>query len=212
MSSSNGCTRAVLHQPQPVGDQLDQVRVVADEDHRAAVLGQRLDQRLAALDVEVVGRLVEDEQVRRVERREQQAQPRLLPAREPPDLGRRDVGAEPAGRQPRRAACPATRPAAAAPGAAAASRRVQLVDLVLGEVADAQLRRGDLAPGHRRQPVGEQLRQRRLALAVLAEQRDAVVLVDPQVEPAQHRPPVVADADVLEPDDRRRQLLGRRGS
>ena len=87
---------------------------------------------------------------------------------------------------------------------------LELVDLVLGEVADPELRGGDLAPGDRRQPVGEQLRERGLALAVLPEQRDPVVLVDAEVEVAEHRPPVVADADVLEPDDRRRQLLRRR--
>ena len=49
-----------------------------------------------------------------------------------------------------------------------------------------------------------------LPFAVLPEQRDPVVLVDAEVEVAEHRPPVVADADVLEPDDRRRQLLRRR--
>ena len=47
-----------------------------------------------------------------------------------------------------------------------------------------------------------------------AEQRDAVVGVDAQVEPPQHRlARLVADRDVVERDDRRRQrLLGRRES
>ena len=155
---------------------------MADQDHRAAVLGQRLDQRVAALDVEMVGRLVEDDQVRRVERGEEQREPRLLPAREPADLGRDDVGADAAGGEP---AAQLARRLVGAQALQVLQRRLvelELVDLVLGEVADAELRRGDLAPGHRRQPVGEELRQRRLALAVLAEQRDAVVLVDAEVE------------------------------
>jgi hypothetical protein len=40
------------------------------------------DQRLAAVDVEVVGRLVEDQQMRSVEGREADQQPRLLAARQ----------------------------------------------------------------------------------------------------------------------------------
>ena len=106
---------AVLDQPQPVGDELDEVRVVADEDHRAAVLGQRLDQRVAALDVEVVGRLVEDDQVRRVERRRGAALSRVFC---PPDSRPTSVVAMSAPMPPRRepaaAACPAPRPAAGA--------------------------------------------------------------------------------------------------
>ena len=42
----------------------------------------RLDQRVAAVDVEMVGRLVEDEQMRAVEGGEPQQQPRLLAAGE----------------------------------------------------------------------------------------------------------------------------------
>ena len=206
--------RAVLDQPQPVGDQLDQVRVVADEDHRAAVLGQRLDQRLAALDVEVVGRLVEDDQVRRVERGEQQAQPRLLPARQPPDLGRRDVGAEPAGREPRRAASPggSSGPQPRA-GAAAASRRRAARRPGAGRSSRpaASTRRPCAPPSA---PAGRtsSFASVDLPWPFCAEQRDPVVLVDAQVEVAAAPAAVVADADVLEPDDRRRQRLGRRGS
>ena len=77
------------------------MHVVADQDDRAGIGRQRLDQRLAAFDVEVVGRLVKDQQVRRRQRREQQRQPRLLPAGKPPDLGLRLIGAEAEPRQPR---------------------------------------------------------------------------------------------------------------
>ena len=61
---------------------LDQMPVVADENDGAVVIRQRVDQRLAAVDVEMVGRLVEDQEVRRVKRRQRQQQPRLLAARQ----------------------------------------------------------------------------------------------------------------------------------
>ena len=68
-----------------------------------------------------------------------------------------------------------------------------------------------IAPSTWRKPSGEQLYQRRFAVAVGAEQRDAVVVVDPQRQALQHRPVrLVADRDVVERDDRRRQQPVRR--
>jgi hypothetical protein len=64
---------------------------------------------------------------------------------------------------------------------------VQLVHLVLGEIADAQLWTTAAPPFIASSSPTKQLGQRGLALAVLAQKRDPVVLVDPQVEPAQHR-------------------------
>ena len=46
------------------------------------IFGERLDQRLAAVDVEMVGRLVEDQQVGAGEGGEAEQQPRLLAAGE----------------------------------------------------------------------------------------------------------------------------------
>jgi hypothetical protein len=59
--------RAVAHDPQTVDRGLDQMPVMADQDDRAGEVVERPDQRRAAVDVEVVGRLVENDQVRRVE-------------------------------------------------------------------------------------------------------------------------------------------------
>ena len=42
--------------------------VVRDQDHRAGIVVDRLDQRVAAVDVEMVGRLVEDQQMRAARR------------------------------------------------------------------------------------------------------------------------------------------------
>ena len=65
----------------PVGGRLDQMPVVADQDDRAVVFHQCVDQRFAAIDVEMVGRLVEDQDVRAMEGRQCQQQPRFLTAR-----------------------------------------------------------------------------------------------------------------------------------
>ena len=213
MSSSNGRDPPVLDQPQPLGDQLDEVRVVADQDHRAAVFGQRLDQRVAALDVEVVGRLVEDDQVRRVERGEEQRQPRLLAAGEPPDLGRR--------RCPRRCRRPRAAPRSL-PGGSSGRSRCRCCSGVSSSSSSstwcwAKYPTRSFDEASFRPLIGASRSESSFAkvdlpCAVLPEERDPVVLVDPEVEAAQDRPAVVADADVLEPDDRRRQLLRASGS
>ncbi len=95
-----GRDRAALHQPEPVCDEAEQVHVVGDEDHRAGIFGQRLHQRLAGLDVEVVGGLVEDQKMRRVDGGEHQRQPRLLPAGELRHHRLRLVGHQPESREP----------------------------------------------------------------------------------------------------------------
>ena len=56
--------------------------VMTDQHDRAGELVDRLDEHLAALDVEVVGRLVEDQQGRCRMGDERQVQPRPLAARE----------------------------------------------------------------------------------------------------------------------------------
>ena len=65
--------------------------------------------------------------------------------------------------------------------------RVQLVELVLGEIAEGQLLRCPAFARERVEPSAEQLGQRGFAVAVRAEQADAVVGVQPQIEIAQHR-------------------------
>ena len=57
--------------------------------------------------------------------------------------------------------------------------------------------------GFRFQPAGNELREGRLAVAVRAEQRDAVVIVDAQVDLLQDRAArCVADGAALDGDDR----------
>ena len=63
----------VFDQPEAVSDHRQKVHVVADKDHRAGIGGQRFDERFAAFDIEVVCRLVEDQQMRRGQGGQQQA-------------------------------------------------------------------------------------------------------------------------------------------
>ncbi len=189
-----GLHRAVGDQPQPVGDQFDQMRVVRDQQHRALEIGERADQRLARVDVQMVGRLVEDQQMRRVARGQRQQQPRLLAARQVFDRRLGAVGIEPEAGELR---AHLRRRGARQRAGHVVDRRFggrQLVFLVLREVADAQFRAAPYLALHRLEPAGEQLRQRRLAVAVGAEQRDAVVHVDAQHKAAQDRPAVITDA------------------
>ena len=71
---------AVGDQPQPVGAGLDQVAIVRHQDHRARIVVDRLDQRRAAVDVEMIGRLVEHHEMRPAEGRKPEQQPRLFAA------------------------------------------------------------------------------------------------------------------------------------
>ena len=77
-----GPDRPVGDQPEPVGDQLEQMPVMAHQHHGAREIVDRLDQRFAGLDVEVVRRLVEDQQGGRVMGDEGKVQPRPLAAGE----------------------------------------------------------------------------------------------------------------------------------
>jgi len=57
-----------------------------DQHHGAFIFIDRSDQRGAAVDVEMVCRFVQNQEMGRVERGDAQQQPRLLAARQPLDL------------------------------------------------------------------------------------------------------------------------------
>ena len=65
-----------------------------DHDERSAVVLQRFGERLAHLDVEVIGRLVEEQEVRARAHDQREREARLLAAREAPDGGLRHRAAE----------------------------------------------------------------------------------------------------------------------
>ncbi len=186
--------------------------IVAHQHDGTLEVVDGIDQRRAGVHIEMVGRLVEQQQVRGVARCQRQQQPRLLAARQHADL---EIGA--IARETEAAELGAHLGLAGGrpQGAAHVLKRRRLVVetflLVLREVADAQARRAlDLALAWL-QAIRQQPDEGRLAVAILAEQGDAVVHVEPQVELAQHERSVgVADRDLVERLDRRGELLGGR--
>ena len=70
---------------------------------------------------------------------------------------------------------------------------------MLREIADLQLDERLISPGDGVEAAGQELGEGRLAVAVGAEQGDAVVGIDAQVDAAQHRRARrIADIDVVE--------------
>ena len=83
---------------------------------------------------------------------------------------------------------------------------VQLLDLILGEVADLHLARRRHAALHRGELCGEQAGERGLAVAVAAKQRNPVVGIEPEVEPLENRHVRIAHRRHVQRDQRRPQL------
>ena len=165
---------SVRDQPQLVGGRAQQVAVVRDDDQRAVVILQRFGQRLAHLDVEVVGRLVEDQQVRLLPHEQREREARLFAAGKAADRRARHVAAkiEPAEKIAQLLLARTRLDLREMP-----QRRLldaQLLDLMLREVADLQRLRGQPLARSRRERSGHRFQQRRLAGAVRPEQADAL--------------------------------------
>ena len=172
--------------------------VVADDDDRAFVIIEGADQRLARIDIKVVGWLVEDQQVRGVAGDERQRQPRPLAARHFADRLRCHIAgkAKPAKLRPdsrwRRTLHQARHmfERCVAP--------VEFFDLILGEIADPHFTSRPNRPLHRFQLRGQQPGERGLAVTVPTEQGDAVVGVHSHVEARQHRLAAITDRSHVE--------------
>ena len=80
-TASEVLRRAAIDEHEPVGDEPEQMTVMADHHDSAAEAGERLDQRLARLHVEMIGRLVKDQDMRRVSRDEGERKPRPFATR-----------------------------------------------------------------------------------------------------------------------------------
>ena len=84
----------------------------------------------------------------------------------------------------------------------------QFIHLVLRKETDPQLARVDRLAIKQHQTVGQKLGQRRFTLTVFTQQRDTIVLVDPQIQARQHRLAFgVSGRPVFNADDRWRQLV-----
>ena len=89
-----------------------------------------------------------------------------------------------------------------------AGARIEFIELMLGEVGDFDAVGARHRPGQRREAAGQQLGQRRLAVAVGAEQSNAVIGVDPQRQALEHGARrLIADGHVRKCEDGRRQRL-----
>ncbi|TWG79689.1 hypothetical protein L602_000600000890 [Cupriavidus gilardii J11] len=158
-----------------------------DQDQRALELGQRHGQRLSRVEVQVIGRFVQQQQVGLLPDDERQRQPGLLAAGEGRDRRGRHVAAEVEAAQE------------VAQFLLARVRRetrqllqrriviAQGLQLVLREVADLQALAMTQRACQRRQCVGQRLDQRGFALPVGAEQADALATLDRQREAVQDR-------------------------
>ena len=89
--------------------------------------------------------------------------------------------------------------------------RVHRLDLMLVEPAHLHAAISVHMPVHDGQRACDHLGEGRLARAVDAEEANAVVDVEAQVQLLEYGFCVIADAGVLQPDQRRRQRAGRRG-
>ncbi len=174
----------------PRRDAVEQVAVVGDQDERARELEQALLEHLERRDVEVVGRLVEDQQVGGLEHQPREQDARLLAAREPADRRVELLGAEQEALRPRgdvdAAALedhrvPVGRERARSESVGVEARAVLLEehDLQAGRALD-RARVGRLLPG-------EQAQQRGLAAAVRAEQAQPRARREDEVEAAHDR-------------------------
>ncbi len=180
---------------------------MGDHQHRALIVVERIEKRPAAVDIEVVGRFVEDQKVRAVHRDDVQQQAGAFATREVLDLGL-DLF--------RRHAEAAQARAAAGfglirPGAADhLQRRVFRIhgfDLVLVEPGDRHAPVAPVVAVAFLQRAGQQLGEGRLAGAVDAQHADAVIGIEARGDVAQDDLVVIADADIVQAQDRRRQFL-----
>ena len=167
---------AVLADERAAADGLEQGPVVGDEDHRALEAEQRVLERLAALDVEVVGGLVEDQHVGAGGDEDRQREAPLLAAGDVGEL-LLDVGAgeEEAAEQVA---------GLLAAEAGLALGRVEHRALprrgvgVLGEVAELDVVADADRAGGGLAAAGERLDQGRLAGAVGADEDDVLAALD----------------------------------
>src|SRR5690606_18066362 len=71
----------VLHHPELGGQFVDEIAVMRNKEERSGETGQHLFQRFARRDIEVIGRLVEHEEVRSLQEQESKRQAGTLAAR-----------------------------------------------------------------------------------------------------------------------------------
>ena len=187
--------------------------VVRDDDECAVVILQRFGERLAHLDVEVIGGLVQQQQVGLLPDEQREREPRFLAAGEAADRMADHVAAEIETSEK------VAELLLACPGIdfrEMPQRRLvgtKLLDLMLREVADRQCLRRVALAGLRRQRSGDRLEERRFPGPVGAEEPDAIAVENAPVEPIEYRWTArIAERHVLELHETLRRDRHRRES
>jgi hypothetical protein len=184
-----------------VGDGSDQVAVMGDQHDRAGERVKRVLEHVARLDVEMVRRLVQAEQVGRVGHQLGQRQSRLLPTRQDFDLLLDRVAGEEEGTEQ----LPHLGRAHAGGGAGQLLEDgvggVERLDLVLCEVGDPDVAAQVAAASLELQHPGQDLQQGALAGAVRADEGHLLAALQDQVEAVVHGVGAVSLDDLLERDD-----------
>ena len=179
----------------------DEIDVVRDEDERARVLGQRSDEGVDGGDVEVGGRLVHEEQVRRVEQELHQREAGFFTAAQDLDLLEDVVAVEKEATEERpdeefRDACLGVE-------GLGEDRPLHLEHLgpVLGIVARVDAEAEVAFTGGRCERAGEELEERGLAGAVGADEHEAFPFDCLEVEILVDGAFAIGEVHLLERDD-----------
>ncbi len=181
--------------------------VVGHHHQRAAALRQVAREPVDPLHVEVVGRLVQQQQLGRVQQQARQRDPAPLAARQRAD-GRVEAGREPAQvHAPQEAVEDGAergvgRPLVIGPPAhqlvADGQRGIEVV--ALGDQGHVEPADAGDAPGVRRLEAADEPQQRQLAVAVAPHHADPLALVDAERDAPQHLAAAVALVDRVQVD------------
>ena len=206
-----GAQRVVLDGDGARADRVEQRAVVGDEQQRAREGLQRVLERLAGLEVEVVRRLVEDQHVGAGLDEDGQRQAPALAAAEPVERLVDLLAAEQ--EAPEQRARLVGRQAGALRGGLEHGARAAALELlgVLAEVADLHVVAGAQPAAVELAPPDERLDERRLARAVGPDERDVLAALEPQLgvgEQDARRIGADLDAGVLELEDHAPRALG----
>mmetsp|Transcript_28339 Transcript_28339/g.72855 ORF Transcript_28339/g.72855 Transcript_28339/m.72855 type:complete len:304 (+) Transcript_28339:148-1059(+) len=176
----------LAHHPQLLGDIGQEVLVVRHADDAALELPHRLDERVNAVHVQVVGGLVQEQHVRAGPRRLAERHAALLPTGQRADALRLPLPGHP---EPPDAATHLLRGDGGLRDAAVLQQvlqralvQVELVHVVLREAGNAQVVAAQHLALAQPQLSGDELHERALPAAILAEQADARGEVDVEVE------------------------------
>ena len=169
-----GAQAAVLDRDDPLGDGIEHCAVVRDEQDRAGKRLERRLERLAAFEVEVVRRLVEDEEVRAGGDDEREREPPALAARELRRPASRASSQPEKRKRPSSAcACGRCRPVAPIAHSSTLPRSSSSTSCCEKYASSTPW---PIRPSRR--PADDRLQQRRLARAVRADQSDMLAALE----------------------------------